>query len=55
MIIKNIHKNKEGTIPTVQIPEKKPSEKFIYLVLLLYEIYSVIIPFSDENAIGNNA
>lgn len=34
MILKNIHKRKEGTIPSVQISKEKPSEKFIYLVLL---------------------
>lgn len=55
MILKNILKedNKEGTIPLVQISEKKPSEKFIYLVLLLYKIYSLIIPKISKNAIGH--
>ena len=47
-------KNKEGTIPFVQISKKKSSEKFIYLVLLLYVIYILIITNILENSIGYN-
>ena len=47
-------KVKEGTIPFVQISKKKPSEKFIYLVLLLYKTYVIIIPNILKNTIGHN-
>ncbi len=57
MILKStrrILQNKEGTIPPLQISKKKPSEKFIYLVLLLYELYKMIISNHIKKTIGNN-
>ena len=55
MIIKNIPEIKRRYNPFCSdFLKKRPSRKFIYLVLLLYLNYKTIIPKNLKKAIGYN-